>query len=54
MKSIYETSKPGMHGIYEDFSGKIRAYLKGKVRSPEDIDDLTQRYSSRFTRASPP
>lgn len=31
-----------MNGIYEDFSEKIRAYLMGKVRSPEDVDDLTQ------------
>ncbi len=31
-----------MNGIYEDFSGKIRSYLLGKVRSPEDADDLTQ------------
>lgn len=42
MKSTHETAKPEMNGIHEDFSGKIRAYLKGKVRSPEDIDDLTQ------------
>ena len=42
MKSTHEIVKPEMNGIYEDFSGKIRAYVKGKVRSPEDIDDLTQ------------
>ena len=42
MKSTHEMAKPEMNGIYEDFSSKIRAYLLGKVRSPEDIDDLTQ------------
>ena len=42
MKAAHEMIKPEMNGIYEDFSGKIRAYLRGKVRSPEDIDDLTQ------------
>ena len=37
-----KTTQDEMNGIYEDFSGKIRAYLMGKVRSPEDVDDLTQ------------
>ena len=31
-----------MEEVYADFSGKIRAHLLGKVRSKEDIDDLTQ------------
>lgn len=37
-----KSTQDEMNGIYEDFSGKIRAYLMGKVRSPEDLDDLTQ------------
>jgi RNA polymerase sigma-70 factor, ECF subfamily len=42
MKATHDMVKPEMNGIYEDFSGKIRTYLAGKVRSPQDLDDLTQ------------
>lgn len=36
--------------IYSEFSGRIKAYLSGKVRSSEDAEDLTQEIFIKIQR----